>query len=140
MDKKLKSGSFSPEPVSNFKDDFHELFDAAPVCIHRLNLQGQITNMNAAGLRMMGLDHENEIIGVDYISLLASGDQQRIKKLFNKALQGVSSNFEFTLKLNSHPAHFESCFAPISNTEGQLNSIMGVSQNVTQRKETEIAL
>ncbi len=109
-------------------------FKHAPVCIHGIDLKGCFTSMNPSGLEMLGLKYENQVRGTSYLSGVAEKDHDRIKNLLDKALQGEKSNFEFSgLSGNI----FSSCFVPIKNLQGDVIRLMGISENITERKHAE---
>jgi PAS domain-containing protein len=60
------------------KHRLNTLIQSAPLCINEINLHGQITSMNKAGLTMMNMDNEKQICGIYYIDFVSN--QQ--KKLY----------------------------------------------------------
>jgi len=111
------------------------LIQSAPLCIHEINLQGQIISMNKAGLSMMSMEDENEICGLKYIDFVCSQQRQQINDLLQKAFQGESSNFEFSPE--SSPLIFKSCFAPILNHDGSIERVMGITEDITPQRRNE---
>ncbi len=110
------------------------LVENSPYCIHEVDEDGRLASMNPAGLRMMGADDECAIIGVDYLDAVAEKDQPRIRELLDKALDGEFSEFEFTA-VNGRV--FRSNFVPLPSADGEQPRLMGITQDVTERRELE---
>ena len=106
------------------------LVERSPYCIHEIDLEGCFLSMNAAGLAMMGVDTEAEIVGSRYLDVVGEGDLVRITELLISAFEGASSRFEFT-STNAHV--FTSSFVPILDTDGNLVRLMGLTQDVTEQ-------
>ena len=117
------------------EERLNTLVQSSPFCIHEINLKGQIVSMNKAGLTMMNMQHENEICGVYYIDFVCSKQKSMITQLLNNAFQGKYSTFEFSPE-NSELI-FTSCFAPVFGHEGDIERVMGITEDITQQKKNE---
>ncbi len=53
---------------------YHELVQYAPVCIHEINMDGQLVKMNPAGLAMLGLLEESDIINTPYLDFVGDAN------------------------------------------------------------------
>ncbi|MCH2055206.1 MAG: ATP-binding protein [Thalassotalea sp.] len=111
------------------------LIESAPLCIHEINHQGQIISMNKAGLSMMNMENENEVCGLKYIDFVCSKQRQQIDDLLKKAFLGESSNFEFSP--DNSPLILKSCFAPIVNSDGSIERVMGITEDITLQRQYE---
>ncbi|GJM24452.1 MAG: hypothetical protein DHS20C16_08670 [Phycisphaerae bacterium] len=106
----------------------------APYCIHQIDTQGRIISMNSAGIQMMGAKCEQDILGVPYLDAVAEEDQAKVQETLSAALNGRPSEFEF---MATNGRAFASSFVPILDDEGQVVRIMGITQDVTDRKRAE---
>ena len=113
--------------------------DSAPVCIHEIDLDGKFESMNSVGLRMIGLEDQSKIRGLHYLSMLLPEDRGRIADAFASALSGNMSEFEFKLSTDAGVSAFSSSFVPIKDSHGDVTKIMGVTQDITERKRAEDA-
>ena len=111
------------------------LIQSAPLCIHEINLQGQITSMNKAGLSMMNMANEKEICGIYYLDFVNKKQKIRINQLLKKAFQGEYNSFEFSPENLS--LIFTSCFAPVFNDEGEVERVMGITEDITLQRKNE---
>jgi PAS domain S-box-containing protein len=116
---------------------YRNLFERAPVCIHEIDLQGNITSMNRSGLDMLGLDHMSEVVGMEYVSAICKADRRRIQNLLQDSFNGSASTFEFGGAGALEGQTFSSSFIPIFENEGSVARIMGVSSNITERLKAE---
>ncbi len=109
-------------------------FNNAPVCIHGIDLQGCFTSMNPSGLKMLDLESEDQIKGTPYLAGVAEKDYRRIKQLQEKARQGEKSTFEFT---GTSGKIYSSSFVPIKNEQDEVIRLMGISEEITVRRQAE---
>ena len=119
------------------EDRYSALVHNAIVCVHEIDMNGCFMSMNPSGLKMLDVKNEEEVIGISYLDGVAQTDYMRIKQLLNKAFLGEKSIFEFT---GTSGKIYSSCFIPIMNINGQVTKLMGVSEDITDRKQAELTL
>jgi PAS domain S-box-containing protein len=119
---------------------YKTLVQSAPFCIHEIDLKGRLLSMNPAGLSMMGAKDEQEIVSVLYPDMVASGDRKQVEALLARACAGEASTFEFSIHGGQAGCHVASCFLPIKSDAGAVTKIMGIMQDITERKRAEHAL
>ena len=112
------------------------LVENSPMCIHEIDLEGNIISMNRAGLIMFGFKEERDVNGSAYLDIVSPGDKKEVQILINKALAGESSSFEFK-SVNPEGHLFQSCFVPIKDKTGVIEKLMGITENITERKKAE---
>jgi diguanylate cyclase (GGDEF)-like protein/PAS domain S-box-containing protein len=112
------------------------LVENSPVSIHEIDLSGRVTAMNPAGILMRGVKEEGEVQGSFYLDAVSAEDRERIGDLLVRAYAGETSHFEF----KAHGAGgkiFKSCFVPIKNKQGGIEKLMGITEDITERKRAE---
>jgi two-component system cell cycle sensor histidine kinase/response regulator CckA len=119
------------------EDRFRILVERSPYCIHEIDREGRLVSMNAAGLCMMGVREEAEIVGLPYVAAATEGDRERIARLLERALEGHASEFEFTA-INGRS--FRSLFEPIRDEDGRVRRLMGITQDTTDQRALEAQL
>lgn len=122
------------EQITQSEKRYRTLVKNSPFCIHELDLHQHITSMNKAGLNIMCIKKEEDIIGTEYGSLVKPEDKKRIHDLFEMALSGESSEFEFN---GNDDKFFFSSFVPIMNEKKEVQKVMGITQDITDRKKSE---
>jgi len=108
----------------------------SPVSIHEIDLDGKVTFMSKAGIRMRGLNNESEVKGTLYLNVVSDNDRKRIGELLARAYAGETSHFEFE---GSGPQKkmYASSFIPILKKNGRLEKLMGITEDITERKNAE---
>jgi diguanylate cyclase (GGDEF)-like protein/PAS domain S-box-containing protein len=112
------------------------LIENAPVSIHEIGMDGRISSMSWAGLLMRGVKEESEVRGTLYLDAVGAADRERIADLLAKAYAGQTSHFEFNSS-GSRRLIFKSCFIPIKNKNGSVEKLMGITEDITERKQAE---
>jgi PAS domain S-box-containing protein len=110
------------------------IIESSPLCIHQINLQDQIITINPAGVKMMCINSDKEIIGTNYLDAVANSHKDRIHKLIQKAKKGEDVFTEF---ISRDQRIFSTSFIPIFNKEKAVIRLMGITQDITERKKTE---
>ncbi|MEN9574567.1 MAG: hypothetical protein RL514_2422 [Verrucomicrobiota bacterium] len=125
------------EALRESESHYRVLYENSPYCIHEIDRAGRLTLMNRAGLRMLGVQEEGAICGLPLLSAVAEADRERIGRLLELAFQGQAAEFEFQA---ANGSLFQSSFVPITNVQGVVLRIMGLTQDITMRKQAEAAL
>jgi diguanylate cyclase (GGDEF)-like protein/PAS domain S-box-containing protein len=112
------------------------LVENSPVSIHQIGMDGRITSMNRSGLLMLGLKEEGEVQGSLFLSLVDAADRERIGEELAKAYAGETSHFEF-MGSGLRGQIYTSCFVPIKNKDGSVKNLMGITEDITERKNAE---
>lgn len=123
----------SAKQLAASESKYRSLIEHSPFCIHEIDLNGILTSMNPAGLRMLGLNNECQIQGLHYVGAVADEDKNRINALLDKAYLGESSFFEFK-SAGQKPNYFRSCFVPMRSSEGVIEKLMGITEDITAAK------
>ncbi|WP_432459512.1 diguanylate cyclase [Agarivorans sp. QJM3NY_25] len=115
----------------------HRLFlDNSPVCIHEIDMGGKVTSMSKAGLRMLHVQQEQQVIGCSFLNFISFADRARVADLLKRAYQGEIVHFEFH-PIAAYLDTLKSCFVPIKNNFGDVLRIMGITEDVTEQKKAE---
>lgn len=116
---------------------FRSLVEHVPFCIHEIALNGKISSMNKAGQHMFGIENESHVIGHSYVELAQEKDHARIRDFFEQACQGQPIDFEFNETTHGKLRFFMNSFVPIREPNGTVLKIVGISDEITKRKEAE---
>lgn len=124
------------EDLRNSEMRFRLLVESSPFCIHEIGMDGNVLSMNKAGLVMLGLQGEGEVLGTPYLDAVGGKDKARVAALMREAFSGTASHFEFDSR-GDEPQRFKSCFVPIRGGDGAVIKLMGVTEDITERKAAE---
>lgn len=109
------------------------LISNSPYCIHELDKEGRLISINEAGVRMFNLQHPDQLIGRYYSNLLGKEQRETVNELLAQTISGTSTELEFSAGEN----HFQSMFIPLKNEDGEITRVMGITQDITERKNSE---
>jgi PAS domain S-box-containing protein len=126
--------------ISHDFDLYRAFFDQAPVCIHELDADGRLLSMNRAGLDLVGVDSEAQVRGRAYLDFISPSERERIQRLMDDAFKGDASEFEFSATGSAPHRYFYSCFVPCPDANGKINCLIGISSDITARKEAAAEL
>ena len=127
----------SEEALMRSEQRHRALVQSAPFCIHEIDVHGQILSMNTTGQKMVGVQTETEIVGHSYLELVEERDYERVKECFAEALLGKIIDFEFQVTKNGISHTYAKSFTPVRNTHDQMISVMGIAEDITDRKYAE---
>ena len=128
------------EALRESEGRYKALVENAPVCIHELDRQGRFLSMNQAGLKMMRVEDEALIHGLAYPDVAAPEDRERIRGLLARAYAGEDSEFEFSAITDRGSRNFASCFIPLKDADRSVIKLMGITQDITERKRADATL
>lgn len=125
-------------PADHAFDNRYQLLIAnAPVCIHEIDLDGRLTYMNPAGLSMVDSKLER-VCGCRYLDFVGEKDREMVRQLMGRAMLGEAAEFEFSFEFEDQVLTFSSNFIPIKNHRGEVEKLMGITQDLTVRKQAEV--
>ncbi len=116
---------------------FRTLVNHVPFCIHEIELNGKISSMNQAGQKMIEIKNESQVIGRSYLELAEERDHERIRRYFTQAIQGQPVACEFNVTTHGNVNFFTKSFIPIRGNDGTVSKIVGISEDITERKRAE---
>jgi len=116
---------------------YRTLVENSPFCIHEIDLDSNFISMNSAGLKMMGVDNESQICGTSCLDVPIDEDKPKLAEFLTNAYAGEASLFNFRAAADDKICHFSSSFVPVKDKDGKVTKIMGVTEDITERKGTE---
>jgi len=136
----ISKRKLAEEALRASEQRYRLLVESSPFCIHEIDLKGRMQSMNKAGLDMLGVSDVKEILGMPYLHAVSREDVGRVGALMQDAItNGTPSYFEFTGTGDKQP-YFKSCFIPIRDDSGNMMKLMGITEDITERRQLEAAL
>lgn len=117
---------------------YRTLFEHAPVCIHEIDLDGRVAAMNPRGLEISGAPDTDSIIGRRYLDLIHPDDKPQAAERLRAAMSGERVEMEF--RGFGDKGHYFSTKIPLRNDKGEVEKLIGVVIDITERKRQEIEL
>ncbi|MBM3820217.1 MAG: PAS domain S-box protein [Acidimicrobiia bacterium] len=120
------------------------IFETEPACVKLVSADGRLLEMNPAGLQMIDADDLSQVIGQEIVNLVHPADRDRFRETIRAASAGEPARAEFRIIglrgtqrwLETHAVPFD----PATAEKGQPSVVLGVTQDVTQRKLLEYEL
>jgi len=125
------------EVLKASRESYQSLVENSPICIHEIDCAGRVISMNRAGLNMVGATDEGQVRGTAYLDAVSRADRPRVGALLARAFAGESSEFEFVAANEGEQRILASCFIPLRGKGGTVHKLMGITQDITERKQAE---
>jgi diguanylate cyclase (GGDEF)-like protein/PAS domain S-box-containing protein len=115
------------------------IVETEPECVQVLALDGTLVRMNRAGLEMIEADSEAQVLGVKVVDFVVPEYQAAFNALTEKAIQGESGTLEFKIiGLKGGHRWLDTHSVPMRNSVGQVMGILGVTRDVTERRQFQL--
>ncbi len=116
------------------------IIDSEPECVKVLGSDGTLQMMNPAGLAMIEADSFAQVAGQCLYSLVVPEHRARFVTLTDRVFNGESGLVEFKIVgLKGTPRWLETRSAPLLDEHGQVSALLGITRDITARKQAEIA-
>lgn len=129
------------DKFNNKSNVLETLFNLLDCHVYWKNKQGQYLWCNKKFARVLGLKNENAIIGKTDYDLFASELAEEVvtldKTILNKGIEHQIEEIGFDSK--NRKAIYLSIKTPLKDELGKINGLIGISINITDRKQSEIA-
>jgi diguanylate cyclase (GGDEF)-like protein/PAS domain S-box-containing protein len=115
------------------------LIQASPLAIIALDSDGRVTVWNSAAERIFGWN-EKEVLGY-HLPIVPGNKQEAFLTLCNRALSGESfMGVEvYQQKRDGSLIDISISAAPVRNAQGDIKAVVGVAEDITERKRTQAA-
>lgn len=110
------------------------LVNQSPYCIHEIDREGRFVGINPAGLRMLGVDEERYVVGTPYLDAVDDADRGAVAGMLERSWLGETVEFDFRA---ANRREFQTSVVPLIDQNGQVRELMGLTQDVTERKHVE---
>jgi len=122
------------------EERFRAIVDTTPECVKLIATDGTLLHMNASGLKMVGADSAEVVVGKSVYDLISPEHQDRFREFNNKICRGKKGSLEFDMVgLRGQRRHMETHAAPFRNTDGTVVQL-AMTRDITQRRQAERAI
>ncbi|WP_315788062.1 PAS domain S-box protein [Fischerella sp. JS2] len=110
-------------------------------CIKVLDLEGSLLYMNPGGQKLLGANDIASLIGHSWVKFWQKADQRAAQEALNTAKAGGVGTFQgYCPTLNGEPKYWDVQITPIRGADGQVERLLCISRDITERKRSEAAL
>ncbi len=122
------------------KKHLRAIFEATPDCVHVLNREGRLLEMNPAGLRMLELDQLTPAMLRDPLQFVAAECREEYVRFNHAVCDGAAGQVEFDACTGAgRRRRFHSHGAPLPAPEGGFLNL-SVTRDITEMRAAEHAL
>lgn len=114
------------------------IVQSEPECVKLIDADGNLLDMNPAGLRMIEADSLEQVKGKPLLGLVAPEHRAAFKKLNDRVFAGEPGVLEFEI-VGLKGAHrwMETHAVPLRDSENKVISLLGITRDITERKRVE---
>ena len=117
------------------------IVNAEPECVKLLDAQGQLVDMNPAGLRMIEADHVEQVRGQCVYELVAQEHRDAFRRLTERAARGEPGSLTFEMvSLKGARRWMETRVVPLADEGSGRTLVLGITRDITAQKRAESAL
>ena len=122
------------------EERFRAIVETTPECVKLVAHDGTLLHMNLSGLKMVGADCADMVIGKNVYDLIDSKDRDRFRAFNERICRGEKGSLEFDIVgLRGVRRHMETHATPLRNADGTVAQL-AVSRDITRRKQAEEAI
>lgn len=126
------------EELARSELELKTIIDTEPECVKLTDADCRLLRMNAAGLRMIDADSEDQVRGADLRTVIAPAYRDAFCEMTRRAFEGASGRLEFeAATLKGRAIWLESHTTPLRDPAGRIVAALGVTRDVTERKRAE---
>lgn len=116
----------------------YTILQTEPECIKQIGSNGELIDMNPAGLAMIEADNVEMVKGQSVLSIIAPDHRDAFVKLTKSIFEGKSGKLSFELiGLKGTHRWMETHAVPLKNTEGKIISLLSVTRDITENKKIQ---
>lgn len=114
------------------------IIENEPACVKLINPQGELINMNPAGISILEADSLDEVKRYPLVNYILPKWRNAFLELHNKVMQGKSATLEFEVKgLKGTKKWLETHAVPMYDEENNVNMLLGLTRDITEQKLSE---
>jgi hemerythrin-like metal-binding protein/PAS domain S-box-containing protein len=116
------------------------IIDTEPECIKIVSAEGQLLQMNPAGLAIVEADSLEQVLGKQVIELIAPEFRPAFAEMHQRVISGETMTLEFEVQgIKGRRRWLDTHAVPMTLANGEVVQL-AVTRDITQRKESERAL
>ena len=137
---KLEAGE-REETIREQNDFLNTILESEPECVKVIAADGELLQMNRAGLTMLEVGDVEEARKTGLINFIDPEFRSDFSDLFKKVLQNQADKLEFRIRGKRGTRRWlETHASPLRDAQGKVTGIVAVTRDVTERKQTMLAL
>jgi PAS domain S-box-containing protein len=128
------------QAVRESEERFRAIVETTPECVKLIARDGTVLHINTSGLRMVGADCAEKVVGHSIYDVIAPEDRERFRAFNERVCQGERGSLEFDIVgLGGERRQMDTHAAPLHNPDGSVVQL-AVTRDVTESERAEAAL
>jgi PAS domain S-box-containing protein len=129
------------QALKNNEAHLRAILENEPECVKLIDRDGCLLAMNAAGLAMIEADSLQQVVGQPMQDLVETEYRAPFQELTQKVFSGSSGVLEFKITgLKGAHRWLQTHAAPLTDKEGHVEAVLGITRDITEQKIAESAL
>ncbi|MEO7497201.1 MAG: EAL domain-containing protein [Massilia sp.] len=117
------------------REFLHTIVECEPECVKVIGPDGELRQMNRAGLAMLEVDSIEEANRVGTLSFIDAEYREQFSRLNARVLHGDSGRLEYRIRgMKGTLRWLETHASPLRNARGDITSVVAVTRDITERK------
>lgn len=124
------------------EEKLNRMFESMTDGVTVTDLNGFITDINSTTVDMHGYSSKDKLLGKNILALIAPCDRQRAADKMQKTMElGIIRDIEYKLlRQDGSEFYSESSVSVLTDVFGKPEGYIAITRDITERKQTEIAL
>ena len=123
----------SEQILRESEERFRAIVETTPECVKLVASDGTLLHMNPSGLRMVGADCAEMVVGTNVYDIIAAHDREKFRDFNERVCSGEKSILEFDIVgLDGMSHHMETHAAPLRMADGNVIQL-AVTRDITER-------
>jgi len=129
------------DALARSESQLRTIVENEPECVKLLARDGSLIMMNAAGLAMIEADSLDQVRGKYMSSLVCAPYREAFERVTEEVFRGNAGRLEFEAEgLKGGRLWLDTHAVPLRDRDGAVTALLGITRNVTERKEAEEAV
>ncbi|GGC05845.1 hypothetical protein GCM10011352_35060 [Marinobacterium zhoushanense] len=112
------------------------IIENEPECVKVIGCEGEVLQMNRAGLSMLEVEGLDEVNRIGVINFVVPEYREAFEELNQRVLAGESGSLEFRLTgKRGHTRWLDTHAAPLRDGDGKVTAVLSVTRDITLLKE-----
>lgn len=114
------------------------IIESEPECVKLQTADGTVLEVNPAGLKLMGADRPEDIIGKLIYIIVAPEYVDIYRKNMGRVFSGETVIYEFkAITLKGKTAWLETHAVPMRDARGTIYALLGITRDITEHRQAE---
>lgn len=126
------------EALRDSENRLRTIVESEPECVKIVALDGELLDLNPAGLRMIEAESSVEVLGQPVLDLIHPDDRAAYSDQHRRASHGETTRLQFRLiGLKGTERWMESHSTPLRAADGNIISVLSITRDITERRRAE---